>query len=538
MSNLQQGADNKTEKAGLDDFQLENVDTHVPGLALHQDSENEKQSPWTASMFRLYAVLVVSYLCSALNGYDGSLMGSINAMTAYQDFFGMTSAGSSTGLTFAIYNIGSVPASFIAGPVNDRFGRRWGMFTGSSIIIIGTCIMAPSVNRAMFLVGRFLLGFGVNFCGISAPCYATEMAHPQWRGPLTSLYNTCWWLGSILASWVAYGCANIDGPMAFRIPLWCQLISSVIVVLFVWFIPESPRWLIARDRTADAHAVLTKYHGEGNPSHPIVLLELAEMSAEAEASHNDLKWWDYRPLFRTRSARVRSRCAMLMAVFGQLSGNSLSSYYLPVMMETSGITNEKTKLLLNGIFPVISWIASVVGSLFTDRVGRRPMLIYTGICFSICFAIIMATTKYGVELKNKSLTNTSIVFVYIFGTIFSFGWTPLQAMYITETLRTDMRAKGNGLAQFLSQVAQVVIQYGSGPAFQNISYYYYLVFVFWDLVEVASIYFFFVETNDRTLEELEEVFQSEHPVKKSLEKRSAQTVAATIGRYAEKTLDV
>lgn len=101
-------------------------------------------------------------------------------------------AGSSTGIIFAIYNIGSIPAVFLTGPVNDIFGRRAGMFTGALIIIIGTCIQAPAINRGMFLAGRFLLGFGVSFCCVSAPCYVSEMAHPVWRGTLTGLYNCTW----------------------------------------------------------------------------------------------------------------------------------------------------------------------------------------------------------------------------------------------------------------------------------------------------------------------------------------------------------
>ena len=94
-------------------------------------------------------------------------------------------AGAGTGLVFAMYNIGSIPAVFLTGPVNDRFGRRAGMFTGATIIIIGTCIQAPSVNHEMFLAGRFILGFGVSFCCVSAPCYVSEMAHPHWRGTIT-----------------------------------------------------------------------------------------------------------------------------------------------------------------------------------------------------------------------------------------------------------------------------------------------------------------------------------------------------------------
>ena len=85
-----------------------------------------------------------------------------------------------------------------------------GMFTGATIIIIGTCIQAPSINKGMFLGGRFLLGFGVSFCCVSAPCYVSEMAHPAWRGTITGLYNCTWYIGSIIASWVVYGCAYIN----------------------------------------------------------------------------------------------------------------------------------------------------------------------------------------------------------------------------------------------------------------------------------------------------------------------------------------
>jgi MFS family permease len=103
-----------------------------------------------------------------------------------------STAGSSTGFVFAIYNIGSIPAVFLTGPVNDYLGRRMGMFTGACLIILGTCIQAPSVNYGMFLGGRFILGFGVSFCCVSAPCYVSEMAHLVWRGTLTGLYNCTW----------------------------------------------------------------------------------------------------------------------------------------------------------------------------------------------------------------------------------------------------------------------------------------------------------------------------------------------------------
>jgi hypothetical protein len=105
---------------------------------------------------------------------------------------------------------------------------------------------------------------------------------------------------------------------------------------------------------------------------------------------------------------------------------------------------------------------------------------------------------------------------------------PLQSMYIAETLDTPTRAKGTAVGNLASNVSSAVIQYGSGPAFANIGAYFYLVFVFWDLIEFGVIYCYWPETMERTLEELSEVFEAKNPVKKSLEKRGAATVLNTL----------
>ncbi|KAI4766795.1 general substrate transporter [Aureobasidium sp. EXF-3400] len=432
----------------VDDLDNEFREAKV-AVQLSEEAVHIKQSPWTSSMLKLYGCLTIAYLCGCLNGYDGSLMGGLNAMDTYHDYFHMKSAGSSTGITFAIYNIGSIPAVFFSGPVNDYWGRRAGMFTGAIIVVIGTCIQAPSVNRGMFLAGRFLLGFGVSFACVSAPCYVSE------------------------------------------------LVSSVIVAIGVWFLPESPRWLCAQDRMEDATKVLARYHGEGDASHPIVLLQLKEMQNQIRQNASDKKGWDYSELVNTHSARRRLICVLGMACFGQLSGNSVTSYYLPVMLENAGITAQSTKLMLNGIYPVICFFAAILGARMTDVVGRRPLLLYSIVFCSACFAIICGTSKLAQEnVGNKSAANTTIAFIYLFGIVFSFGWTPLQSMYIAETLDTPTRAKGTAVGNLASNVSSAVIQYGSGPAFANI--------------------------------ELSEVFEAKNPVKKSLEKRGAATVLNTL----------
>ncbi len=253
------------------------------------------------------------------------------------------------------------------------------------------------------------------------------------------------------------------------------------------------------------------------------------MVSQVGTDDSDKKWWDYHELWNTHSARRRLICVLGMATFGQISGNSLSWYYLAAMLNTAVITDQHTVLMLNGINPALSFLGAILGARLTDKIGRRPLLLYTTIFCSFCFAVITGTSKMATEDPNAhAAANTTVAFIFIFGIVFSFGWTPLQSMYIAETLPTATRAKGTAIGNFASSAASTVIQYSSGPAFQKIHYYFYLVFVFWDLFEVLIMYFFFPETKDRTLEELAEVFEAPDPVKKSLEKRTASTVMNTL----------
>lgn len=523
-----------TEKSAVDKPGNGDLDQAVQ---MAHEVDSTAYSPWTWAMFRLYLVLACAYLCGCLNGYDGSLMGGLNGMESYRQYFGTQVDGESTGLTFAMYNIGSLAAIFFTGPVNDWLGRRWGMFVGAVIIIIGTGVQATAPHGQQFLAGRFVLGFGVSFCCVSAPTYVSEIAHPVWRGTLTGLYNCTWYIGSIVASAVVLGCSYLPGLEGWRIPVWCQLCTSGVIVVCAFLLPESPRWLVANDKTDEARRVLAKYHGEGDENHPLVKLQLQEMAMQIRADATDKRWWDYSALVNTRPARRRLVCVLGMAVFGQSSGNSLSSYYMAAMLKSAGITEEKKVLALNMVNPILSFFGAVLGARMTDVIGRRPLLIYTILFSSCCFAIITGTSKMATDdPTHTAAANTAVAFIFVFGIVFSFGWTPLQSMYIAETLPTETRAKGTAVGNLGSSVAGTILQYSSGPAFKRIGSYFYIFFVFWNLVEAAVIYFYWPETKDRTLEELEEVFAAPDPVKKSLEKRSAETVLNTLQMQDEKAV--
>lgn len=480
----------------------------------------QKPRPFTKAMFKLYFFILIACFNSCINGYDGSLMGGINAMKTYQDYFHMRTVGSQTGLVFSMYTLGNIVGSFFCGPFTDWWGRRWGMFIGASIIIAGTCVQAPATNHFMFILGRFILGFGVATCATAGPSYVAEMAHPAWRGTLTGLYNTFWFVGGIPATWTIYATQNIKGELSWRLPIWLQVVFSGGVLLGCLFCPETPRWLISNGKHEEAIRVMAKYHGEGDRNSPIVLLTYREMIEEIATEGSDKRWWDYSTLFNTRSAGWRMACVAGMAFFGQWSGNGAVSYFMPVLLDTIGVKDERTQLLYNAILNVLSFIMATAGARFVDRIGRRPVLLIATSLFVLLWAIITTLTALYAKEANSNLVGSkaAIAMIYTFGITYSFAYTPLQALYPVECLSYETRAKGMGIYNLLVNIAAFFNTYAIPTVWDKIRWKFYFVYIAWDVFEVLYIYTFFVETKGRTLEAISEIFDARYPRKKSVQK--------------------
>ena len=236
----------------------------------------------------------------------------------------------------------------------------------------------------------------------------------------------------------------------------------------VLFFPETPRWLISKDRAEEALAILAKYHGEGDPNHPIVQLQYREIREQASLYTSERPWWDYRELGNTRAARYRLAMVIMMAFFGQWSGNNVVSYFMPQMIKEAGIDNTDTQLLLNAINPIFSMIAAIVGASMLDKLGRRVMMMYS-LAGSLFFYVLL--TAFSAEsANNRNLAYGVIVSIYLFGICFAWGFTPLQTLYSVECLENRTRAKGSGLNFLFLNIAMVINTYGISEGIAKIKW--------------------------------------------------------------------
>jgi MFS family permease len=224
---------------------------------------------------------------------------------------------------------------------------------------------------------------------------------------------------------------------------------------------------------------------------------------------------DYRKLFNTRSARLRSYLIIAISWFGQFSGNNISSFYMPQMLTAVGITSASTKILLNAIYAITGWGAAIAGARCHDIFGRRKMLMGACLAMSVWLAMMAVCTAVYQRTPNHGVSSANIFFIYVFGATFAFGFTPVQALYATEVAANELRAKSMGMANFVSSVSGFVNQFATPVALERITFWFYVFFAFWDLIQFTIIYFFFVETKGRTLEELIAVFEAPNPRKAS-----------------------
>jgi sugar porter (SP) family MFS transporter len=470
----------------------------------------------------LFLCLLVGFFCQTMNGFDGALFNGLLANTVFLDHFHGSDSGIWAGIVSAMYQIGGVSALPFVGPAIDTWGRRVGMFIGSLLIVLGTIVCGLTITNAnvgQFMGGRFMLGFGVSIVSAAGPIYVVETTHPAYRGMVTGYCNTFWFVGSILSSGAVRGAITLDTNQSWQIPIWLQMVFSGLVICFCWMIPESPRWLYVHGKREKAIATLTKWHGYGNRDSLWVKLQVSEYEAHLNVDGSDKKFWDYRTLFNRRSNFYRLACNCVFAIFAQWAGNGVLTYYLVPALKGAGFTSDITQANINLGYSCFQFFFALCGAAFVDKLGRRPMMLsgMAGCCL-VWVAVTAASSQVydSSGVLNHAASNATLGFIFIFGGVFSFCLTPLQALYPVEVLSYEMRAKGMAFSSLAVNASGLLNQFAWPVSLEKIGWKTYIIFVIWDAIQTVIMYFFLPETKNRTLEELDQIFEARNPVKASI----------------------
>lgn len=346
-------------------------------------------------------------------------MNGLQSLTQWQEAFNHPTGGM-LGLLNAIQNIGCLAAYPFSPYLSDGIGRRPTIFIGALIMLGATALQTASQNVNMFIGARFLIGFGLTFAANAAPMLVTEISYPPYRASLTSLYNSLWFSGAIVAAWTTFGSFQIPTSWAWRLPSVLQGLPSVVQVALIFFAPESPRWLISKGRDAQALKTLAYYHADGNDQDPLVQYEYEEIRAAIHFDRTVAANVGWKSLFTKRGNLKRLRIIIAIAFFSQWSGNGLISYYLNKVFNGIGITDPTTQLLINGILQIYNLIIATIASFFVERLGRRLLFLSSCVGMLIFFSLMTACTAVFANTGNTSAANAVIAFIFLFNGAYAY----------------------------------------------------------------------------------------------------------------------
>jgi MFS family permease len=206
------------------------------------------------------------------------------------------------------------------------------------------------------------------------------------------------------------------------------------------------------------------------------------------------------------------RIIIALAFFSQWSANGLVSYYLNKVFDTIGITDPTIQLLINGILQIWNLAWALGAAAVVDRVGRRPLFLISTVGMLISFAIQTACSAVYANTKNDNAAHAVIAFIFIYYAFYDVAFSPLIVSYTVEILPFNIRAKGFTVFNFAISLSLIFNQYVNPIALDAIAWKYYLVYVAWLVFELVFLYFFIVETRNRTLEETAALFDGEDAV--------------------------
>ncbi|KAF4928562.1 Lactose permease [Colletotrichum viniferum] len=456
---------------------------------------------------KLYFYAFVLCVASATTGYDGMFFNSVQNFDSWQEFFSHPKGGE-LGLLAALYQIGSL-ASMPAVPIiADRFGRKIPIVIGCIIMVAGAALQGACQNMGMFMGGRALLGFGNSFAQIASPMLLAELCHPQHRARLTTVYNCLWNVGALIVAWLSFGTEFLGNEWSWRIPALGQAVPSVVQLIFILWVPESPRFLISRDRHDEALQILGKYHANGNTEHPTVQFEFREIRDTIKREMAAKESSSYLDFLRTAGNKYRLMVLISLGLFSQWSGNAIISNYTSILYGNAGIESATAKLGLSAGQTGLSLIVSITLALQVDKFGRRPIfLASTGGMFMTFVFWTLCSGLYE-EHGSPGSNYAMIFFIWLFGFFYAFAWSGLLIGYSIEILPYKLRAKGLMLVNLVVQAALTLNNYANPVAFDHFeghTWKLYLIYTCWIFLELTFVYLFYVETKGPTLEELVKV---------------------------------
>ncbi|KAI0179770.1 putative hexose carrier protein [Hypoxylon sp. FL1284] len=471
-----------------------------------------------------FLLMFCSIVQSATGGYDGSMLNGLNILPSYTDYFNLTPA--TTGLNTASVFIGSTLGTLVSGIMTDRLGRRPAIFWASVVTLVGIIIQTAAQNIAMFVVGRIILGIGSAISGVSSSVFLNETFPQKWRTWGAGMLNNFYYVGALIAAGVTLGTGQWQSTWAWRLPSLIQGIFSILCIVILPFVPESPRWLVHEGYYEAARESVAQTNSNGNLSDPVALAVYKEILDTLEWEKKEGRTMSPKEIIRTPTARKRLLIGMSAGPFSCIAGNIIASYYLGAELSTAGISDSTDQLKANVVLNVWCLACALTGTHLAASWGRKPTALISEVLLVICLFIIGGLSKMYADDPNNasdSLVYGNVAVMFLFQGFYSVAWTPLLYLYPPEVFSVrilsllipapacaySIRANGLAFSTLALNSLACVFVFIMPIGINNIGWKMYMVNGSWDIVIAVLIAVYWVETKGKTLEEIDAIFEGE-----------------------------
>ncbi len=337
---------------------------------------------------------------------------------------------------------GAIAAAFI----NDRFGRRYSLMFFCSVFLVGAAVQTGATHAVgQIYGGRVIAGLGIGGMSSIMPLFVSENCPPSIRGRVSGLFQEFLVIGSTFAYWLDYGVA-LHIPTStrqWRVPVAIQLIPGSIMLVGLFFLNESPRWLMKKGRAEEALVSLAYIRNEP-PESPDVQEEMAEIKAATEEEWVATEGVTWKECLR-KGNRYRFFLAFCIMFWQQFSGTNSIGYYAPQIFETVGVSSTKSSLFATGVYGTVKVIATGIFLLVgIDRWGRKNSLIGGGLWMASMMFIIGAVlvthppSPDSSKVSSASIAMVVMIYLYVIG--YSASWGPTPWVYVSEVFRKEPSA--------------------------------------------------------------------------------------------------
>jgi sugar porter (SP) family MFS transporter len=431
----------------------------------------------------LLSISFISALGGYLFGFDFAVIS--GALPFLRDQFGLNEYWE--GFATGSLALGAIIGCLTAGRVADKYGRRPGLFLAALIFGISSLAMAFASGLGVFITARFVAGIGVGMASLLSPMYIAEVSPAQYRGRMVSINQLTIVLGILITNLINYSLRN-SGPDAWRWMFGLGAVPSVLFIMGVIWLPESPRWLLMAGKEQKGLDVLKKIGGEDFSNSSMELIKLS-LTGNQKIS--------YKAVFE-KAVFPAVMIGIVLAVFQQFCGINVVFNYPSNIFASIGASKDD-QLLQTVFIGGVNLFFTILAMFLVDKIGRRPLMLFGAVALAILYVVI----------AQLLAVHSALVGLFLLAAIgtYAISLGPVTWVLISEIFPNHVRGAASSIAVLCLWAAYFILTF----TFPVLAKWIGMHNTFYLYSGICMLGFLFIrakvrETKGKTLEELESVF--------------------------------